>query len=106
MSGHAKNSLTLYLRPMAAIQPYIVNACAEWLTAQGKFPDSLKAAQWLRFLEKHYPFRFKAIISQYHEIYDYHQKIYGVNQIGMDYRSSEGDGPYGTDAHMYFHMHI
>jgi hypothetical protein len=93
------------LRPTAAIQPYIVNACAEWLASLGKFQTSLMAANWLRYLEKHYPFRFKALISQYHEIHDYSHPFYGVNDLGMEYRTSH-NGPYGEDAHMYWHMHV
>ena len=100
-----KNSIMLYLRPMDAIQPYVVNACARWLVSQGSFPEYHIARAWLSYLEQYHPFRYKSIISAFFEQRDFKQQVLGVNSDVIRYRTSNYSN-YGDEDFMYWHQRI
>lgn len=100
MSGLSPNSLTLYLRPLAAIPPYQVNNCARWLLMNGMFRNYRDARMWLNGLEQNQPWRFKSIMSSYYDSTDYKQDYIDKRDVNK-YRSTNTKS-YGEDPHMWF----
>ena len=96
--SYTNPGIVLFLRPSAAIQPYRVNECAEWLVEMGKFRDSLTAKRWLDHLENYHIGRFKYVMSQYFElnIPKYIDKNQDVDKYHEDFPVEQ----YG-EPHMY-----
>ncbi len=65
------NSITVWLRPVGAIQPYVITNCANWLVKCGNFKNYSCARQHLDNLERTFPKQFVHLISLYHEANDY-----------------------------------
>ena len=100
MSGLSLNSLTLYLRPTEALQPYQINNCARWLVEQGKFAEYHQARNWLFVMEETQPFRFKAVMSKYYEATEYTQDYKSKRDVNQ-YQSTKNNS-YGEDSHMWW----
>lgn len=101
MSGLVPNSITLYLRPAAAIQPYRINDCARWLVTKGKFDNYTTARLWLNTLESSHPFQFKAIMSEYFDETDYKQDYMSKRDVNKYHTGNDGSS-YGEEEHMYW----
>lgn len=95
MSGLYPNSLTLYLRPLDALQPYTINNCARWLVLNKKFKDFISARLWLQYQEDNHPFNFKAIMSHYFDVNDYKADYKSKRNVDL-YHTSVG-GEYGEE---------
>lgn len=98
--SYSLNSLTLYLRPHAAIPPYRVNDCANWLVKQGQFKTYYEAKLWLIKEEQDNPWNYKAVMSQYFDATDY-QSDYKSHRDVNKYRSTKSNY-YGEDPHMWY----
>lgn len=98
--SYTKNSLTLYMRPMASIPPYQVNNCAKWLVQRGQFKDFLQAKLWLINQEQTEPWNYRAILAEYFDATDY-QSDYKSKRDVNKYRSTQSNY-YGEDAHMWY----
>jgi len=57
--------LVLYLRPIAAIQPYRIAECALWLVEIGEFKNYTDARSWLNYVEDRNPNQFRHVMSLY-----------------------------------------
>jgi hypothetical protein len=99
MSGLVPNSITLYLRPTDAIQPYNVRQCAIWLVKKKVFTDVNKAISWLLFAEENDAFQYKAVMSKYFEETDYRVEFHRGRDVNK-YRSSSSNY-YGDEPHMW-----
>ncbi len=102
-STYRPNSITLYLRPIANIQPYQIYNCAIWLVLTKRFKCVQSARKWLLELEMYKIWEFKAIMSAYFEYMERSAQfsIYDVNT----YRSSPIP-TYGEDPNMYWHTDL
>lgn len=100
-SGLRRNSTTLYLRPVADQQPYVLNNIAKWLVTCGYFNNFMRARYWLAVLEDNHQWQFKAVISQYHDEADVKKTYYRHPLNVNDYRSTHSN-IYGDEPHMYF----
>lgn len=100
-SGLRRNSLTLYLRPIADQQPYVLNNVAKWLVARGDFKDFWRARHWLAILEDNHPWQFKTVISQYHDETDVKKSPHKYPLAVNDYRCTSSN-IYGDEPHMYY----
>ena len=98
--SYTKNSITLYLRPQAAIPAYQVNNCATWLVKRGDFKTYLDAKMWLVNQEQNSPWNYRAIMSEYFEANDY-QSDYKSHRDVNKYRSSASNY-YGEEPHMWY----
>lgn len=102
MSGLIPNSLTLYLRPLASIEPYRVNDCAKWLVIKGKFKTYKDAITWLMDIEETQPWIYKAIFSDFFNDVDYKQNYKDKRDVNK-YRSSCTNS-YGEEPHMWWYL--
>lgn len=99
MSGLRPNSLTLYLRPQAEIQPYREHDCARWLVERKKFRDVLTAKLWLTNMAESNPWIYRAVLSEYFEATDYKQDYHSKRDVNK-YRSTTSNY-YGEELHMW-----
>lgn len=74
------NSITVWLRPVGAIQPYVITNCAKWLVRRREFKDFRSARKYLHDLEKRFPKNFVQMISAYHEAHDYRRDRQPTNK--------------------------
>jgi hypothetical protein len=99
MSGLRSNSITLYLRPTENQQPYQLNNCAEWLVVLGYFNNFINARRYIAHLEYNYPWKFKAVMSNYYDAVDYKQNM--THKKNVNSYQTMSDKYYGDEPHMY-----
>ncbi len=103
MSHLPPNSLSLYLRPLAHIEPYQINNCATWLVLKGKFPDYHSARAYLDHLENHNSSEFKNLMSYFFEQTDTKHVMISPFKNVNRYQSTRQKGSYG-EPHMSWRM--
>ena len=104
MSGHTRDSVTIYLRPYANVPPYQIDNCAKWLIQLGHFPNFHTAHSWIMRLYNYSPWKFKTLMSNYYAAhFDGHMRIkQGVTKYEAINRYQTGYvNSYGEEPHMY-----
>ena len=94
------NDITVYLRPVFSVQPYIVNNCAVWMVNSGMALNLHIARTILKNAESKNPPLFRYLISEYHRIHDY--KFIPTYKYRDVNKPISRPGPYGEDPHMYY----
>ena len=91
--------LVLYLRPSAAIQPYRISECAQWLVELGRFKTYRNARLYLNYIGENDRNQFRYIMSLYFDnnIYRYKPIYNNVNTYHADMDIER----YG-EQHMYY----
>ena len=101
MSGTRPNELTVYLRPMEAIQPYVIVECAKWMALSKRSASVSTAMEYLIKMQSENPSQFKHMISEYHRHIDYQQQSYTNFRKNINATYSK-TGSYGEEPHMYY----
>jgi hypothetical protein len=101
MSGLVPNSLTLYLRPIEYIPPFVINDCATWLVKNGKFPNIYSAKMWLANTSYNNAYLYKAVLANFFDATNYLPSVVDHRDVNR-YRSN--GIRYGQEAHMWWSM--
>lgn len=106
--SYVTQDLTMYLRPVEHVRPYIIAGAAQIISREGMiengrvvYPSKRSAYNWLLSIQTTKPSLFRYHIGRFYQQADNKEKIIIYRRNINQYQSARE--PYGNDPHMYYH---